>query len=281
MRTIHLICHPQWMKDEFSQTGIYQVKHSYGLEVPQHDANDLWWAPQTYAAKLNHALTRKSLQTVKFPGSGMEETVKSDISQKIFSREVILMTAEQALQSPEAGFWKYLDHKNDNFPAKYRTSREIVEDISENRITPEEKLLLCATKLDIVEEHRIFFNPQKLASSMYVTTDSSGQQSTVYDGALQRIPSSEIETYFSEDIKPLLAKNFKITAGVADIAVLKDGTMLLLELNTPWSSAWYDCDMAVVHNTIEHVFTQKVTHWEPSKTLQAAIQSNPVILPMQ
>ena len=244
-KTLQLVCHPSWMRDEIAAAGI-RMHHSYGIEIPEFAPDDIWWMPQGFAVELNKALEYYGRERVELISPGNE--LLPSVPEKYTKRIITKLTAAEALASPKDGWWKSAEAKIDTFPSKYRTSSEISDDIHKAELPSDAVLHYTPTILPLAREFRSFVsNGRVTTTSVYLVIDGENQ-TTVYDGAkslpgdIERVESF-LETVFSEvDIPPSV---------VVDTAILVNSDLALLEFNPSWCSAWYDNDLNAVVASIE------------------------------
>jgi len=255
-RVLQLVCHPDWMYRELAASS-FEVKHSFGLDVPNFSYSDSWWMPQQYAVKLNRALSENGMDKIKMSAPGA--FIMSDIP-FAFSRRIIkTKTVQEVLDNPYAAWWKSAESKVEEFPSRWREIPELLEDIE---ALPRDSLVQSSdTRLDIAKEFRVFVSAGIVkTSSVYLVKEPDDTETTVYDGAFATpIELAKVEGYISEFIA-----NFDVpSACVIDVAVLTDGTHVVLEMNPAWCSAWYNCDInAVVETIFESFNPETIGKWE-------------------
>ena len=263
--TLNLVCSRSWMRDEFAAAGV-DFRHSYGLDVPRFEKSDIWWMPQGYAVSLNRALRSRGLQEVRLTApspSFLDDLQRANPA--LIGREVNTLTVKEAklLSELEDGWWKFATAKVEQFAAQKMSHQDCAQWMIENQIPEESILQYTPTTLDIVREYRTFVrHGEVVASSIYLDhtmgEDGSGGV-TVYDGAIADPSEQESLAAFVREALSLVdhPEGF-----VVDIAFLQSGEQVVLEANPAWCSAWYDCDIVEVVETIaasfadpSHVYT--------------------------
>lgn len=274
-QTIHLICHPVWMRDELATNKTHKVDHSLGLDVPSFGKKDSWWLPQAQAVQLLRAVEHHKLPSPAFtaPQAGLVTL----LGERYTQRNTGLLTAEDVasvlVDWPEQ-FWKMSTAKSDNFEAKVRTHEELMEAIEKSSLPPHSLLeyseVLTGTKR-IMKEARFFVRRMKTgdltisAYSVYLDSTDPEHITTVYDGAAMSDSEEEglcdfVDSFLADDSNPELPPSF-----VVDAALLADGSHAIIEFNPSWCSAWYAADIDGVVATIDRGF--QVTASEKKKWL--------------
>jgi hypothetical protein len=277
--TMQLVCQPSWMRDEMAVSGV-PMHHSFGIEVPNFEADDIWWMPQGFAVEMNHALDHYGLRQVVLSAPGPE--LLPGISKEFTGRTIRLLSAEEALANPVEGWWKSAEAKIENFPSAYRTAVELVNDIKDNVLPADSVLHHTDTLLSIAREFRSFIAHDKVLSTSVYLVANEGVQTTVYDGA-EALPG-DIERVH-EFLDNLIKSVALPPSVVADVAILETGEIILLEFNPSWCSAWYNNDINAVVECIGagfHLSPAELSKWkyEPDPYFVAKV-SRRAILPLR
>lgn len=249
MARLQLICHPNWMMEEMSAADI-EVNHSWGLEVPLFMPSDIWWMPQSFAVEMNRALASAGRDTVDLISPGTE--LLPSFQKDILGRSVQLLTAQEALANPVAGWWKSAEAKVDGFASEYRTADGLMADITRNQLPHDSALHFSEGRLSIDREFRSFLvDGRVVTSSVYLNHLADGSTLTAYDGAVNREGDFDRVSSFLAGISQEAELPISV---VADTAILTTGEIVLLEFNPSWCSAWYNCDINGVVDCIKAAF---------------------------
>ncbi len=278
-KPLNLICRPNWMVEELSKAN-RKVSHSLGFDIPDFSYNDIWWAPQEYMIHLNFSLMSKGRDPIKLFGSGMEQIIRSESSANaLFYRDFTIFKASEIDKIEEEGFWKPLEAKIDKFPAKWRNPAEVKKDIADAKVNPDELLLFTPEYLSIAKEYRVFFydgEPRTVSPYIDFQETKNPMGKTVYDGAtagnneLERVKS--FAHVFIDRVTDILP------AGVVDIAMLHGGSLCVLETNPAWCSAWYNCSVDEVCDTIQSGFEEASPSYLPSATTLDAVSRRSLLM---
>jgi len=271
VKTVHLISHQNWHRDELATSGEWTVDYSHGLDVPAYEQKDAWWLPQAQAVQLLRAVEHHGLPELTFtaPAPYLLDTVPSEL----LGRRVETMTAEEAVSTlfewPTL-WWKMATAKNDLFLAKERDHAELLNLVQALEL-PTTAILQSSTALpEIISEYRFFVAKKKheyliLASSGYLHKGVSVYDGAVFEEKEEEKAAEVVEQLFDADID--LPPSF-----VVDVAVTVDGAFIL-EFNPSWCSGWYACEIDGVLTTIERGF--RVT---PREYKAWAYNPDPVLL---
>jgi hypothetical protein len=261
--TLMLVCSRSWMRDEFASAGI-DLRHSYGLDVPDMIDVTSWWMPQGYAVSLNRALELNGVPPVRL--TAPEATFLNAIADDIRGREVLTFDLADALSRTDldVGWWKFATAKVEDFPAQVMTHTDFVGWMLAHDIPLSSVVQYTPTTLDIAREYRTFVRyGEVVASSIYLEHTAEGGV-TVYDGAI----TNEGEQAFIPEFIASALLGIDIPDGfVVDVAFLTDGTPIVLEANPAWCSAWYNCDITAVVATIEASFADPKHDYAPDPYL--------------
>lgn len=263
--TLHLICHPTWMRDELAKNSSYPVDFSYGFDVPAFGKKDIWWLPQAQAVQLLNSINHHQIPNppaFTAPPAGLLTQLALRYTQRVTG----VLTAEEAvsvLVDWPVQFWKMSTAKNDIFEAKVRTHDELVEAINTSNL-PANSVLEYSEPLAndkrIIKEFRFFVSKDKSgdyvirAYSVYQDLSDPENSVTVYDGATMTEEEDEAVAEFTDEF---LADNNNPDfppAFVVDVALLADGSHAVVEFNPAWCSAWYAADIDGVVQVLERSF---------------------------
>jgi len=243
--TIQLVCQPKWMHDEFISAEV-NVQHSFGLEIPRFNIEDAWWMPQEFAVHLNQSLEANKKHRVSLAAPG--PYLLSDTPQKFTQRLVETITVSEAKNAVANGWWKLAEGKSDSFIAKHRESKELVRDIEKSGLPDSTLLQFSPSTLPIQSEYRVFVKSDKaVTASIYLQKAKDGSEVTVYDGAIGDNAVLNDLYGFVEEALSYVAHPGSL---VVDVALLDDESFAVLEYNPVWCSAWYNCDMTKVMESI-------------------------------
>lgn len=227
-----------------------EVNHSWGLEVPLFTPSDIWWMPQSFAVEMNRALASAGRDTVDLisPGTALLPSFQEDV----LGRSVQLLTVQEALANPVAGWWKSAEAKVDGFASEYRTADELMTDITRNQLPHDSALHFSEGRLSIDREFRSFLvDGRVVTSSVYLNHLVDGSTLTAYDGAVNREGDFDRVSSFLAEVSQESELPISV---VADTAILTTGEIVLLEFNPSWCSAWYNCDINGVVDCIKAAF---------------------------
>lgn len=280
MPNLCIVTHSNWMFEEASaglKDSPVTVSHSYALDVPNFSNKDMFWIPQAQAYKFN-----KSLEYAGLPDLGLmapSNTLLLSLPHNIVGREISVYSANDAasvLLPHNTSWWKMVDAKHELFEAKYRTHEELCKDIEIAGLPHDSSLLQSENIENVVAEYRIFTlnNPnfetlQPIAGSIYLEDEK-----TFYDGAQTKTHIlQKCYNFVEKSLTPY--SNHLPPSFVVDIAVLEDGSLLVLEFNPVWCSAWYGADLLGVLECLKVSRTNKQTphKWVPDSIYKQKFSS--------
>jgi hypothetical protein len=257
-KIIHVVTHTNWMAKELSAANDFQIRQSYGIEVPNYTAEDSWWFPQEVANRLMHAMEEygKPLPLVISAGADWLMSVPKPYLQRTISNYLVKDLNKQE-HGRLKGWWKIPEAKLDKFPAAYRDYQTLAQDIAEAGLEPETTLQFTPITLDIAAEYRFYIRRGKsVAGSIYLKITNS-QAETYYDG----ITSPTGNYVKAREFADMVAEEVDgPPAYVLDVAWLADDSLVVLEANAVAFSAWYDSDITQVAELI----------WESQHSISAA-----------
>lgn len=255
MRTLHVVTHRRWVADDLA-TGAFpglDVRHHLGLDLPDFAPGDGVWAPMEWMARAVAVDPRLHLID---PGAALLTL----LPRHLLGRDIRLLTRAQmeaeadehiAAHGPLVDgppyFAKPANCKVEEFPARWDDLEGHVLGAIATRIPADQPFLLTTTRLDIVEEHRLFvLDGAVVTSSPYRALDlgPEGHRSeTLWHEEMTSECTGDAEAFGAHVLAALedLPRSFAL-----DVAVLADGTWVVIEANPVWSSAFYGADPAQV-----------------------------------
>lgn len=256
--TFQIVTQTSWMRNDMAAAGI-ELKHSWGIEIPSFSPNDIWWMPQGFAIEMSRALEASGLPCINFTAPG--PYLLSETPAKLTGRTVTTLTVAEAKQNPTDGWWKMAEAKNEEFPSEWRTVAQLLGDIEELGLPDSSVLQVSDRILPIKEEYRSYVVDGKaVTTSIYLQHSGNGSQVTVYDGAKA---NEQILRSVSQFVTTAMVNMTLPRSLTVDTAVLADGSMVILEYNPTWCSAWYDCDLSIVVDAIKVSFEDKSWSYSP------------------
>lgn len=269
---LHLVTNRQWMVEEMQSTS-WDIRHSWGLDLPEHSPDDSWWLSQAYAIILQNTLQQTQQQQVKFtaPKPDMLDRTPKQYTMRTVQTVTAAEAAHTLVEWEPGLWWKLATAKNERFPAEPRTHQQLMLLIQELKL-PGETLLQVSTPLpEILSEHRFFVatrrrKPRIMASSGYLLGGEVEENQSVYPEHHKKQAASLVTEWLHETPE-LLPPGF-----VVDVAVTEEGAAIL-EFNPAWCSGWYEADREQVLNTVRrsvHPTSREYEEWmwvpDPSMT---------------
>lgn len=282
-RTLHVVTHRRWVADDLAAAAAarrprVEVRHSLGLDIPDIEPGDALWAPTEWAARALHdprtdVADRPPLHLVD-PGPLMVPRM----TRRVLGRRVHAATLGDYLSSgrgeePDgAAFVKPANCKIDAFPARWWRRGDLADLAARKDLPADLMLHWTPTRLDIVEEHRVYLlHGKPVTSAPYLWHSPDGNQVAWdhpdYD--LDRTHSAAAEAFAST----VCAANpgwAAIGSFVLDVALLRPGSppgmasagqWVVLETNPAWSSNPYTADPARVIECLLAAATTDPTRW--------------------
>lgn len=248
----HIITQTNWLRDEATQgTTKYDIQHSYGFDVPIIPARTGAYMPQPFAVQLSRTYKEHNLPPLRFiaPPPALISTMPT----RYTKRAVRTLTVNEAVSTlfpwDDGLWWKMATAKADFFPAQARTHEELLQQVDEHKLPLDAWLQYSEPILNIKEEYRFFLNRDSITAHSIYLNDGV----TSYDGAE---PTPLLESKAIELINEMCADYDVVLPPqvVADVAVTANGEAYLLEFNPVWCSAWYECHIDSVLDTITDSF---------------------------
>lgn len=262
---IIIVDQSNWRRDELSAQKIIEVKHSYGIDIPTHNKEDIWWIPQGWACRVNNSLIAHNMPLLRLTSPGAY--LLPSTPPEALRRSVEAVTAYNAWSNPREGWWKMAEAKSDKFIAKFRTIPELIKDINNAELPSESLLHYTSTTLPILEEYRSFIKEGKVLTTSIYLSNTNGQTRTIHDSPLVNEP--KVLKKVKEFLEKILTKIESPAGFVADTALLEDGSLVVLEYNPSWCSGWYECELTGVIKSIEASFSNYPNWaWVPDSSLQ-------------
>lgn len=235
-----------WRAQELSTVSV--IEHSFGLWIPEHTTETVWWMPQAIASYFNQSLSFHNLPELKLNTPGSRLLLDTD--QKFLQRSVVGLTVSQLEEFPYDGWWKPATAKIDAFPAAYYSFEEVKKLIIELALPAATELHYTATTLPIVEEHRCFIvNKKVVAQSLYRKVYEDGVVK-FFDDDIEDIWNAEVKIFAEKVAQALHSSPNTYTM---DIVRLSDGSYAVLEYNPTWCSGWYNCSLTGVLEALSAV----------------------------
>lgn len=289
-RTLHVVTHRRWVADDLAAAAALthagtapetRVRHHLGLDVPEIADGDALWAPMEWAARARHA---GALLHLSDPGPRFLTTVPA----QLLGREVHACAVWDLVagDGPEEGFFKPANVKIDRVSARWWAREEFLTAVHDAAMPPSSRVLWTTTRLDIVEEHRIFvLDHQPATSSIYLRHDTH----TPHDARVTHTwheqmldPRRAQAQEFASTVLAELAGSVPASF-VLDVALLADDSWVVLEANPTWCSAQYGADLgAVIDSLFAACSTPAGSPWawtpDPYLAQQARLQR---LLPLE
>lgn len=229
MDLLIVVTHRRWLVEQFADAATIRVVGDAGLDAPlvPPDWQTSWWAPMEHATRLRHA-------GIGMPLSAPGPDWLSNVPVKLTGRKVWTGTLAdyRTGAGPNHGWAKPAEFKCVGFPAQWLPSRDDVLAVAAHAGIPEESVLqLTSTRLDLVEEHRMFIHKQHVvASSPYLDA-----RADTWD------PAWDARTdLHAQDAHAFAAAVLAATAlpdgAVLDVGLCSDGTWVVVEANPAWAS---------------------------------------------
>lgn len=256
MSAIHVVTHRAWMARELAAaTGpATEVLGSLGLDVPAWSPGDSVWAPMEWAARACAVDRRLALVD---PGPHLLEWFPARLAGRTVHLTDLrsLAEAHERLGGADVavpGFYKPANAKIERLPASW-TDRADFLAAAERAGCPGSMLVhWTTTRLDLVEEHRVFVvGGEPATSSPYLQHHDDGTSTTWHEGMASDHVASARE--FATDALTW-AHGFHGALPAAftlDVGLLRTGDWAVIETNPAWCSAWYGADLAAVATAIE------------------------------
>lgn len=246
---LHVVTHRTWLVRDFTTAGV-AVRHSLGLDLPVFADGDALWAPMEWAARA--LVDRRSVSLplqLCDPGPWFMPLLGPAATGRACS-VVTLRTLE--FRGPEVGFFKPANCKIDPLPAGWWDREDFVAAARDAAVPDDTLIGYTATRLDLVEEHRVFVRHRRVAtSSPYLLEDTTWHPGMV--------AATEAAEAFATRL--LIRLRDQPPAFVLDVGRLRDGRWLVVETNPAWSSSPYGADLAAVADCLHAATDAHPQRW--------------------
>lgn len=231
--TLAVVSHSTWRAEEL------HAESSLGFDLPNTSymvtGEDGIWCPGSIASMMYIAGDDWQFEDCKWwnlPASLLGRNVK------LCNGYTELMEYMGEVKSDK--FVKLARHKYDFYPAKIRSSKDIIK---EQEPSLEKFQYIVSDIVDIKEEHRVFvIDGKAVESSCYRSGD------IFYgDSDLSHINLS----YEGMVIAEKASHELSLNVAVIDIAILSDGCHIVVEGNPPWCSSWYSVEPETVIEAVK------------------------------
>jgi hypothetical protein len=264
---LHVVTHRRWVADDLdmgaervSRLGpAVEVAHSLGLDPIDLQPGDGLWAPMAWAARLLHdpRHQRRIGGYLLDPGP----LFTPSLDRTLTGRRIQVGTLAEYLEhgpdgTGEGAFVKPANCKIEHFPAAWRRRAEVARLAIKHDLPDDLVLQWTTTRLDIVEEHRAYVRHRTVvASSPYLVHHrgpggAGGNLSVEQETWHEQMTS--VHSPAAEEFAGHVACGIdhQPAAYVLDVALLADGSWVVLETNPVWAAAFYGCDLTEVVRTL-------------------------------
>lgn len=262
----------RWIADDLRHGagGRVDVVLEHGFDLPVITGPAAWWVPAEHAARILRAGGTLDLSA---PGPAWLAGVPDDLT----GRRVWAGMLADIGDAPPAGFAKPAEAKVDALAARWwdRTD-DFASAARDAGLGDDAWVQVSDRRLDIVEEHRCYVGAGTvMTTSPYLTADGSTYE-----------PGWESDPAFSHDAARAFAQGAVDALGqdqppsyVLDVALLTDGTWVVVEANPAWCAGFYGCDLgAVVDVIVDASATPTETGPDGSRHGRWAWRPDPVLI---
>lgn len=250
-RTLHVVSHRRWVAGDLASNTVgVPVRHHLGFDLPDWSPGDIVWAPMEWMARAKVADPRLRLAD---PGPGF----LTALPQTLTGRTVEVLTLAQmkefvddhtavhgVLAAGLSYFAKPANCKIEAMPARWDDLEGHVLRAIAHRVPDEQPFLLTATRLDLLEEHRLFvLEGEVVTSSPYLQHVVEGPGTTWHEDMVSH-HAGDAEAFGAHVLDTTSVPHPR--AFVLDVGLLVDGTWVVIETNPVWSSAFYSADIDAV-----------------------------------
>lgn len=264
-----------WVADEFRDAARrsqrhrdLDVRHSLGLDIPAAASlKDAWWCPTEWAARAMPVLAAADTEIpLMAPPTGM---VCQPAWARWTARAIGTCRLDEvtAAPAPPSSWWKPAEFKVEALPAAAYPDAEEFLDAATRTGLGADCVVLWSAPLEgegaIVEEHRTFVLLGRVhATSPYLVNASSASgevETATWSPEMGTARSAEAAAFADRALADVAAEGADLPAAfVLDVALLRDGSWVVLEANPAWSAAAYGCDLA---NVLDVVLAASDPRW--------------------
>lgn len=254
--TLHVVTHRRWVADDLATNTVgVPVRHHLGFDLPDWEPGDAAWAPMEWMARAKVADPRLRLAD---PGPRFLAALPPELT----GRNVEVLTLAQMKERADdhaadhgvlvdgpSYFAKPANCKIEAFEARWDDLEGHVLTAVAAQVPDAQPFLLTSTRLDLVEEHRLFVLEGEVAtSSPYLQHLVQGphlfQGGTTWHEHMVSHRTGDAEEFGAHVLDTTTVPRPR--AFVLDVGVLRDGTWVVIETNPVWSSAFYGADVDTV-----------------------------------
>lgn len=263
------------------------MQHSLGLDIPQAaSSTDAWWCPTEWAARAIPVLADHGTDMpLMAPPTGM---ICTQPWQPWVARTMGFCPLGEVgtAAAPPGSWWKPAEFKVEQLPAaSYPDAEAFLAAATRAGLQPDSTVLWSAPLLSeraIIEEHRTFVLHGRVhTTSPYLVnstlTSGEAQTATWSPEMSAEVPSGRSRAaaaFADRALDAVTAAGVDLPAAfVLDVALLRDGSWVVLEANPAWSAAAYGCDLAAVLDVVlaaadSRWLSEHPTHrWRPDPHL--------------
>lgn len=258
--TVTVITHSRWRAEELD--AVFDL----GFDLPDTsymiNGEDGIWCPGHIA----------SMMYLAGDDWGFQDCTWWELPEELLGREVVYCKSYTELMEGVRGreaFVKLARHKYETYPAKVRAPADLV---TEQSPVLEGFAFLIQPVRDIVEEHRVLVidgtvadsSCYRLGDAFYGDVDFSGV--SLPDGYSQLAIGA--------------SKELGYRASMIDIATTRDGSIMIVEGNPPWSSGWYDMATKPVREGIVISQGRNIDSndlFKPDRSIRSRFERHPMV----
>ena len=237
VRTLHVVTHQRWIADDFAAATPdgWQVRHSYGLDVPEIRPGDALWAPMAWVARayrsgLNHPLAA--------PSTHLAGAVAPHHLKRLVLTTNLRGTQKMIMKRPV--FAKLAMMKHEALPAQWYDSVAEFSCAARNLGAPDATVVsLCWDRRLWSVEYRLFVaGGAVIGGSRYLVRDPATHEPTLWSEELDQVsaPPSELTEAIAFGEQVL---GSSLNACTLDVGWSPDTGWSVIEVNPAWCSAVY------------------------------------------
>lgn len=256
--TLHVVTHARWVADDLAASGT-PVRHHLGFDLPDFADGDSVWAPMEWMARAVAVEPRLHLAD---PGPDFTPNLDTRFTQRTIETLTFddIVARDDALTA-EHGRWhdgpdvfvKPANCKIEALPARFDDYQGHVLHLIAARLKSRDRqpLHVTSTRLDILEEHRLFIlDGVVVTSSPYLHHHRDGSQ-TLWSADMRAHPDVAADAQaFGADVLASVDPSALPVSFTLDVAFLADLSWAVIETNPVWSSAFYGADVTRVADCI-------------------------------